>query len=67
MSSGDMCLLDDALYCKKSHRNSLNFKVIRQNDYHVETANEGKVEYIYITTINAEKKTVHEKMFALSS
>ena len=45
----------------------LSFKVIRQNGYHVETANEGNVEYLYITTINAEKKTVHEKLPALSS
>ena len=29
--------------------------------------NEGKVEYLYITTINVEKKIVHEKLPALSS
>ena len=45
----------------------LSFKAIRQNDYHIETANDGKVEYLYITTINVEKKIVHEKLPALSS
>ena len=67
LPGGTLLVIDNALYCSKSQRNLLSFKVIRQNGYHVETANEGKVEYLYITTINAEKKTVHEKLYALSS
>ena len=45
----------------------LSFKVIRLNGYHVESGNEGKMEYLYITTINADKKIVHEKILTLSS
>ena len=67
LPGGTILIIDNALYCSKSQRNLLSFKVIRQNGFHVETANEGKVEYLYITTINAEKKIVHEKLPALSS
>ena len=67
LPGGTILNIDNALYCSKSQRNLLSFKVIRQNGYHVETANEGKVEYLYITTINVEKKIVHEKLPAFSS
>ncbi|XP_015075510.1 uncharacterized protein LOC107019595 [Solanum pennellii] len=67
LPGGTLLVIDNALYYSKSHRNLLSFKVIRQNGYHVETANEGKVEYLYITTINADKKIVHEKLPALYS
>ena len=59
--------IDSALYCCKSQRNLLSFKVIRQNGYHVDTTNEGKVGYLYITTINVEKNIVQEKLPALYS
>ncbi|XP_070039491.1 uncharacterized protein [Nicotiana tomentosiformis] len=48
-------------------KNLLSFKDIRQNGYHIETTNEGKVEYLYITTIKAEKKYVLEKLPIFSS
>ena len=67
LPGGTLIVIDNALYCSKSHRNLLSFMVHRQNDYYVETANEGKVEHLYITTINENKKTVHEKFPALSS
>nr|XP_025883441.1 uncharacterized protein LOC112940076 [Solanum lycopersicum] len=67
LPGGTILSIDNALYCSKSQRNLLSFKVIRQNGYHVETANEGKVECLYITTINVEKKIVHEKLPAFSS
>ena len=44
----------------------LSFKVIRQNDYHIETANKANVEYLYITTIKLGQKYVHEKLPAFS-
>ena len=53
---GTLLVIDNALNCSKSHRNLLSFKVIRQDGYHVEFANEGKMEYLYLTTINADKK-----------
>ena len=60
LPGGTLLVTDHTLYCSKSHRNLLSFKVIRQNGYHVETANEGKVEYLYITTIKLGQKYVHE-------
>ena len=35
LPGGTLLVIDNALYCSKSHRNLLSFKVIRQNDYHV--------------------------------
>ena len=67
LHGGTILRIYNALYCSKSHRNLLGLKVIRQNSYHVETDNEGKVEFFYITTTNVEKKIVHEKLSALSS
>ena len=67
LPGGTILAINNALYCSKSQRNLLSFKVIRQNGYHIETANEGKVEYLYITTIKEGKRFVHEKLPALSS
>ncbi|XP_069147174.1 uncharacterized protein [Solanum lycopersicum] len=66
LSGGTILDIDNTLYCSKSQRNLLSFKVIRQNGYHVETNNEENVEYLYITTINVEKKVAHEKLSAFS-
>ena len=67
LRGGMILTINNALYCSKSQRNLLSFKAIRQNGYHVETSNEGKVEYLYITTIKAGKRYVHEKLPAFSS
>ncbi|XP_059284821.1 uncharacterized protein LOC132038113 [Lycium ferocissimum] len=67
LPGGTILAINNALYCSKSRRNLLSFKVIRQNGYHVETANEGQVEYLYITTMKAGERFVHEKLPALSS
>ncbi|XP_049348517.1 uncharacterized protein LOC125813072 [Solanum verrucosum] len=67
LPGGTILTIENALYCSKSQRNLLSFKVIRQNGYHVETANEGKIEYLYITTIKLGQKYVHEKLPAFSS
>ncbi|XP_060203039.1 uncharacterized protein LOC132631479 [Lycium barbarum] len=67
LPGGTILAISDALYCSKSRRNLLSFKVIRQNGYHIETANEGKVECLYIITMKAGEKFVHEKLPALSS
>ncbi|XP_070040385.1 uncharacterized protein [Nicotiana tomentosiformis] len=64
---GTNLAIDEALYCSKSQRNLLSFKDIRQNGYHIETTNEEKIEYLYITTIMSGKKYVLEMLPALSS
>ena len=37
LPGGTLLVIDNTLYCSKSHRNLLSFKVHRQNDYYVET------------------------------
>ncbi|XP_070033032.1 uncharacterized protein [Nicotiana tomentosiformis] len=67
LPGGTNLAIDEALYCSKSQRNLLSFKDIRQNGYHIETTNEEKIEYLYITTIISGKKYVLEILPALSS
>ena len=57
----------EALYSEKSQRNLLSFKDIRKNGYHIETTNEGNVEYLCITTIVSGKKSVLERLPAFCS
>ncbi|XP_070053870.1 uncharacterized protein [Nicotiana tomentosiformis] len=67
LPGGTILAVNDALYCSGFERNLLSFKDIRQNGYHIGTTNEGKVEYLYIATIKAEKKYVLEKLLVFSS
>ena len=67
LPGGTNLAIDEALYCSKSQRNLLSFKDIRQNGYHIETTNDEKIEYLYITTIMSGKKYVLEMLPALSS
>ena len=46
--------INDVLYSRKSKRN-LSLKDILKNEYHVETMNEGNVEYFYITLLFLKK------------
>nr|KYP54830.1 hypothetical protein KK1_001030 [Cajanus cajan] len=46
----------NALYFSMSYRNLLSFKDIRLNEFHIETNNEGNVEYLYITKLHLNKK-----------
>jgi len=54
--------IKNAFYSPKSNRNLLSFKDIRLNEYHIETNNEGDIEYLYITQIESNKKCVLEKL-----
>ena len=60
-------MIEEALYSEKSQRNLLSFKDIRKNGYHIETTNEGNVEYLCITTIVSGKKSVLERLPAFCS
>ncbi|XP_074296761.1 uncharacterized protein LOC141627346 [Silene latifolia] len=67
LPNGTNIEIQEALYSPKSKRNLLSFNDIRRNGFHVETANENGVEYLYITRSNLNKKSVLEKLQALSS
>ena len=43
-------IIDNALFSTKSRRNLLSFKDIRLNGYHIETANNNDIEYLYIVS-----------------
>jgi len=58
--------IKNAFYSPKSNRNLLSFKDIRLNGYHIETNNEGDIEYLYITRIESNKKCILEKLLAFS-
>ena len=59
--------INDVLYSRKSKRNLLSFKDIRINEYHIETMNEGNVEYLYITSIISDQMLIVEKLLIFSS
>ena len=61
LPNGTKFLINDALYYNKSTMNLLSFKVIRINEYHIETMNEGNTECLYITSIVCDKKLIMEK------
>ncbi|GAV76693.1 hypothetical protein CFOL_v3_20166, partial [Cephalotus follicularis] len=67
LSNGTQMRITDALYSMKSRRNLLSFKDIRQNGYHIETANENCKEYLYITSNVSDRKQILEKLSGLSS
>ena len=58
--------INDVLYSNKSKRNLLSFKDIRINEYHIETMNEGNVEYLYITSFIFGQKLRVEKFSTFS-
>ena len=63
---GTRLYIKNAFYSPKSNRNLLSFKDIRLNGYHIETNNEGDIEYLYITRIESNKKCILEKLLAFS-
>ena len=67
LSGGIILHIENALYSSKSNRNLLSFKDIRLNGYHIETKDDGGIEYLYITQQNLDKKCVMDKLPAFSS
>ena len=59
--------IDNALYSTKSQRNLLSFKDIRNNGYHIETAEKENVEYLRITKMISNEKRIVEKLPSFSS
>ena len=59
--------ITNALFSPKSKRNLLSFKDIRLNGYHLETREENKVEYLYVTRIKDGQKSTCEVFKGLPS
>ena len=59
--------INDVLYSSKSKRNLFGFKDIHINEYHIETMNEGNVEYLYTTSIIYDQMLIVEKVSIFSS
>ena len=62
LSGGTKFHINVALYSPKSQRNLLSFKDIRNNRYHVETANKRDIEYLCITSMFSGNKCILEKL-----
>ena len=46
LPNGIRFYINNVLYSSKFKRNFLNFKDICKNEYHIETMNEGNMEYL---------------------
>ena len=64
---GTKLIIKDALYSRKSQRNLLSFKDVRQNGFHIETMNENGNEYLCLTAHVSGRREVVEKLPAYSS
>ncbi|RDX60110.1 hypothetical protein CR513_61779, partial [Mucuna pruriens] len=62
LHGGTKLHIDNALYYSKSHINLLSFKDICLNAYHIETKNEGSIEYLYIMKLKLNKKYILKKL-----
>ena len=64
MSNGTKLCIDETLYSCQAKRNLLSFGDIRRNSYHIETTNDDKEEYLYITSTSSltGKKVVLENL-----
>ena len=69
LSNGTKLCIDEDLYSHQAKRNLLSFGDIRRNGYHIETANDDKEEYLYITSTSSltGKKVILEKLATLLS
>ena len=66
LPNGTKLQIDDALYSSRSRKNLLSFKDIHRNGYHLETINEGNIEWLCITTFKLREKRILEKLVAFS-
>ena len=59
--------IKDALFSLKSKRNLLTFNDIYLHGYDTQSATEGNMKYMYLTTYISGKKYILEKLSKLSS
>ena len=62
LPNGTLFQVTDALFAPRGNRTLLSFKDIRTNGYHTETHNENGIEYMYLTSNEFGRKTIHEKL-----
>ena len=64
---GTLLVIEDALLYPDSTRTLLSYKDIRRNGFHIETHNDNKDEYLFITKNDGYNKQLLEKIPSLST
>ena len=64
---GTQLVIEDALIYPDSTRTLLSYKDIRRNGFHIETHNDNKDEYLFITKNDGYNKQLLEKIPSLST
>ena len=67
LPNGTIFIIDNALFSTKLRRNLLNFKDIRLNGYHIKTAKDNGIKYLYIVSNVSTGKQILKKLLILSS
>ena len=67
LSNGTFLTIDEALYSPRFEKTLLSFKDIRDNNFHVETHVENRVEFLCITSYEYGQKRILEKMERIPS
>ena len=67
MPNGTNVFIKDALFSPKSKRNLLSFNDIYLYRYETQSAIEGNMRYMYLTTYTSGKNCILEKLSKLSS
>ena len=63
---GTELIIEDALMYPDSTRTLLSYKDIRRNSFHIDTHNDNKDEYLFITKNDGYNKKLLEKIPSLS-
>ncbi|KAM2941483.1 hypothetical protein COP2_030716 [Malus domestica] len=62
LSNGTVLTIKEALYSPCSGRALLSFRDIRDNQYHIETTEDNRSEFFFITSYEYGQKRIHEKL-----
>ena len=65
LSNGTEFIIKETLFSPLFGRTLLNFKDIRENNYHVETIEENGIKYLYITSYLYGQKHILEEIKCL--
>ena len=64
LPNGTILHINDALLSTRQKKNLLNFRDVRQNEYHLETINVNNKACHYITYYKMRIRIIHEKLEA---
>ena len=67
LSNGTVLIIKEALYSPRSGRTLLIFRDIRDNQYHIETTEDNRSEFLCITSYEYGQKRIHEKLERIPS